>query len=234
MQKNIPDYALKRLIYDIRDFKKSSLSKDGIFYEHDESNILKGYALIIGPNNTPYSHGFFLFIFNFPDDYPHSPPEVKFMTNDGNIRFHPNLYKNSKVCLSILNTWKGEQWTGCQSIKSILLTISSILDYKALTNEPGIKETHKDVENYDKIIAYKTMDVAIYKLLNNNLYLDKNFDCFKDIMNNYFKDNFKNILKKLDIFNDNEEINTSIYNLNFKIDKNLIINNLNNLLKKID
>ena len=53
MQKNIPDYALKRLIYDIRDFKKSSLSKDGIFYEHDESNILKGYALIIGPNNTP-------------------------------------------------------------------------------------------------------------------------------------------------------------------------------------
>jgi ubiquitin-protein ligase len=233
MQKNIPDYAIKRLIYDIRDLKKNDLSKDGIYYEHDESNILKGYALIIGPNDTPYSYGFFLFTFEFPDDYPHNPPVVKFMTNDGIIRFHPNLYKSSKVCLSILNTWKGEQWTGCQTIRSILLTISSIMEYKALLNEPGIKETHKDVVNYDKIIIYKTIEVAIYKLLSNKIYLGKDFDCFKDIMNNYFKINIKNILNKLDDLNDTEYISTSIYNLNVKIDKKLIINNLNNLLKKL-
>ena len=92
MQKSIPDYALKRLIMDIKDLKINNLSKDGIYYEHDERNILKGYALIIGPKNTPYEFGNFLFTFDFPENYPHSPPIVKFCTNDGVIRFHPNLY----------------------------------------------------------------------------------------------------------------------------------------------
>ena len=76
MAKVIPDYAVKRLISDIKDLKKNknNLSKEGIFYEHDETNIMKGYALIIGPKDTPYEYGNFLFIFDFPEDYPHSPP----------------------------------------------------------------------------------------------------------------------------------------------------------------
>ena len=39
----------------------------------------------------------------------------------------------------VLNTWKGEQWTGCNTIKSILLILCSLLnDDTALLNEPGI------------------------------------------------------------------------------------------------
>lgn len=53
---------------------------------------------------------------------------------------HPNMYKNRKVCVSILNTWRGEQWSGCQTIKSVLLTLMSLLDSKPLLNEPGITE----------------------------------------------------------------------------------------------
>ena len=84
--------------------------------------MLVGYALIIGPKDTPYAYGNFLFKFLFPYDYPHTPPKVTYHTNDGYTRFNPNLYKSGKVCISLLNTWKGEQWTGCQTIKSILLT----------------------------------------------------------------------------------------------------------------
>ena len=136
--------------------------------------------MIIGPGDTPYENGIYMFNFHFPSNYPFSPPTLKYLTNDGSTRFNPNLYRSGKVCISILNTWKGEQWTGCQTIRSILLTISSIMEYKALLNEPGIKETHKDVVNYDKIIIYKTIEVAIYKLLSNKIYLGKDFDCFKD------------------------------------------------------
>ena len=34
--------------------------------------------------------------------------KLTYLTNDGNTRFHPNLYRNGKVCLSVLNTWRGK------------------------------------------------------------------------------------------------------------------------------
>ena len=48
---------------------------------------------------------------------------LNYLTNDGKTRFNPNLYRNGKVCISLLNTWKGEQWTSCQTIESILLSL---------------------------------------------------------------------------------------------------------------
>ena len=65
---------------------------------HFQVNIL-----ITGPFDTPYEGGFFHFYLRFPPTYPHDPPRVKFMTTgDGRVRFNPNLYRNGKVCLSIL------------------------------------------------------------------------------------------------------------------------------------
>ena len=234
MAKVIPDYAVKRLISDIKDLKKNNLSKEGIFYEHDESNIMRGYALIIGPKDTPYEYGNFLFIFDFPEDYPHSPPLVKFCTNDGIVRFHPNLYRNGKVCLSILNTWKGEQWTGCQTIRSTLLTISSILENNALLNEPGININHKDVKIYDRIIKYKTLETAIFKLINKNIYIDEKFEVFGDLIKDKFKENYSDIVKSIDKIEDVQYITTGVYGLNIRINKDKLLNNLLNLYKKIE
>ena len=103
---------------------------DNIYYKHDDENLMKGYALILGNKETPYSDGNYLFEFTFPDNYPFEPPKLKFLTNDGHMRFHPNLYINGKVCLSIINTWKGEGWTSCNNINSILLTLTSIFNIK--------------------------------------------------------------------------------------------------------
>ena len=234
MAKVIPDYAVKRLISDIKDLKKNNLSKEGIYYEHDESNIMRGYALIIGPKNTPYEFGNFLFTLDFPEDYPHTPPKVTFCTNDGIVRFHPNLYRNGKVCLSILNTWKGEQWTGCQTIRSILLTISSILEDNSLVNEPGITKNHPDVKIYDLIVRYKTIELSIFKLINKNIYVDEKFVVFEEIMKENLKKNYDNILSSIDKIGDYEQLSTRIYSLSIKINKERLINNLLKLLKKIE
>ena len=234
MSKVIPDYAVKRLISDIKDLKKNNLSKEGIYYEHDESNILRGYALIIGSKDTPYEYGNFLFIFDFPEDYPHSPPTVKFSTNDGIVRFHPNLYRNGKVCLSILNTWKGEQWTGCQTIRSVLLTVASILENNALINEPGISINHKDVKIYDMIIKYKTLETAIFKLINKNIYVDEKFDVFEDLIKDKFKENYLNIINSFDKIDNIEQLTSGVYGLNIRINKDKLSNNLFNLFKKIE
>jgi hypothetical protein len=69
------------------------------------------HCLIVGPFETPYEGGFFYFIINCPDDYPHMPPKVKLMTTGGGtVRFNPNLYASGKTCLSILGTWSGPGW----------------------------------------------------------------------------------------------------------------------------
>ena len=85
--------SLKRLQKDIIDLIKNPLAEHGIYYAHDESNILQGYAVIFGPDDTIYRHGAYYFKFNFPSNYPFSPPTLTYLTNDGKTRFHPNLYR---------------------------------------------------------------------------------------------------------------------------------------------
>ena len=61
------------------------------------------------------------------------PPNMKYHTqgylnnhkkNDHiKIRFNPNLYTNGKVCLSMLNTWKGPGWVPTNTVTNILVAI---------------------------------------------------------------------------------------------------------------
>ena len=211
--------AMRRIISDIKDLRNNPLMAHGIYYEHDEADMLKGRALIIGPADTPYADGFYLFKFQFPSNYPHSPPKVEFCTGDGFTRFNPNLYRTGKVCLSILNTWKGEPWSGCQTISSVLLALCTVLNDEPLLNEPGITKTHRDFDGYNEIIKYKNIEVAIFGMLasvtagtsvtadtsvagpsvcattdNANSVISQNeFAVFGDIMRKYFLDNKEKI-----------------------------------------
>lgn len=235
--------TVRRLASDIKMLIEDPLDNHNIYYEHDQSDILKGYALIIGPPGTPYENGYYLFEFNFPYDYPFSPPKVVFCISDGYTRFNPNLYVNGKVCLSVLNTWKGEQWTGCQTISSILLSLITIFNETPLEKEPGITKTHKDFYVYNTIIAYKNFEIAIYKLLNNttNINLESGkFNCFNDIIINKFIENYDDIIANIEIQKKlvdytprrNNIISTTIYSMTIKIDYNKLINNMIKLKKK--
>jgi ubiquitin-protein ligase len=166
------------------------------------------------------------FDFNFPENYPFSPPKVKFYTYDGHTRFNPNLYINGHVCLSILNTWEGDKWSACQTIKSVLNTLAITLNETPLLNEPGITIHHKDFNNYNKIIEYKNIEIAILK------YLDKtnlpySFYSFHPLLIDYFKKNYDQIINKL-INKDNSQVNLNIYNnMCANLDYIQLINKLN-------
>jgi ubiquitin-protein ligase len=222
----------RRLIKDVRDILKEPLDSDGIYYKHDESNILKGYAFICGPTDSQYFGGNYLFEFNFPYDYPHQPPKVEFKTNDGETRFHPNMYRSGKLCLSILNTWRGEQWSGCQSIKSILLTIISIMDNIPLLHEPGFTETHQDVKRYNEIIYFKNFDHCINDIILHKLdeELNQTYSLFKEEILTEFKKNKKKILNILEKKKDEKQsiIRTGIYNMNIQLNWK---NTYNNFIK---
>ena len=152
-----------RLLKDVREVM--TCAETGIYYKHSETDMLRGYALIMGPPDSLYHGGYYFFKFKFPPDYPHSPPVVEFLTNDGETRMHPNMYKNRKVCVSILNTWRGEQWSGCQTITSVLLTLMSLLDSKPLLNEPGITEKNPDYDAYHRIIRFKNYEFCMLHAL---------------------------------------------------------------------
>jgi ubiquitin-protein ligase len=202
--------CLKRLINDLKYIKKNNLEllKNNIFYKHDENNYMMGYAMLIGNSDTPYNYGYYFFKFIFSNNYPYEPPIVKFISNS-NVRFHPNLYVNGKICLSILNTWKGEGWTSCQSIYSILIIISSILTQNSLTYEPGITISHYDVEKYNLLIEYKNIEYSILHII--------------DLINN-ISDNKNNISDDKNNISDNK--NYISYNTNN------ICNNDNNIIIK--
>jgi ubiquitin-protein ligase len=158
--------AAMRILSDVGEIMRNPLHGDGIYYIHDDEDILTGHAMLYGQPGTAYHGGYYFFKIKFPPDYPHKPPVVTFLSNDGATRMHPNFYKTGYVCLSILGNWRGDQWSGCITLKSILLTMISIMDAKPMLHEPGITPAHADFAGYHRIVEYKNVEFAVCKLLN--------------------------------------------------------------------
>ena len=236
--------SLRRLQKDIIDIIRNPLTDHGIYYAHDENNILQGYAVIFGPDDTIYRYGAYYFKFTFPSNYPFSPPTLTYLTNDGKTRFHPNLYRNGKVCISILNTWKGEQWTSCQTIRSILLMLVTLFHNKPLLNEPGIRETHKAFIPYNRIITYRNIEIAILRTLTNELRYDDPCRCFDSFYKKYVNNNKQKVLDYVEIVKkdastfkwpdkDNHTLSVSLYNMHCCFDYENLFTKLKRCLTKL-
>jgi ubiquitin-conjugating enzyme E2 Z len=190
--------TLKRVISDITELVKHPLHDNGIYYEHDEENMLNGYVLIIPQGDSPYQHGYYFFTVEFPTNYPYSPPKMKYLTNNGHTRFHPNLYRNGKVCLSLLNTWRGDKWTSCNTLSSILLHLATLFTDNPLLHEPGITESHSDLDNYSTAIEYDNLDTALYRVVTKSLYFNGLGERFRDIIEETYAKNKEAILEKVE------------------------------------
>ena len=225
--------TIKRLVKDVREIMKNPLEEHGIYYFHNETDMLKGQAMVIGPKGTPYENGYYFFELEFPADYPHSPPKVTYFTNDGMTRFNPNLYKSGKVCISVLNTWRGEQWTACQTISSILLVLCTTLNNEPLLNEPGVRKNHRDYDSYHQIITYKNFRIAIVEMLKGTM-VRRQFPLFSDIIKKNFVDNYNDIMKNLDTGQiENITLQTSLYNMTVSINYEKVKEELNTLYQKL-
>lgn len=68
----------------------------------------------------------------FPENYPHMPPSLTFQDP---IPFHPNIYENGTLCISILHPPEedqygyesaAERWSPVQTPETILLSVISL------------------------------------------------------------------------------------------------------------
>ena len=159
--------TLVRLARDVRALQGDTLAEHGVYYRHSPTDVLRGQAVITGAPDAVYAGGCYVFDFVFPRDYPHRPPVATFRTVDHShrTRFNPNCYRNGKVCLSVLNTWQGDQWTGCQTISSVLLAIKANVFSVAepILNEPGVRKQHPDFDTYHSIVRFKNLQVAVWQ-----------------------------------------------------------------------
>jgi ubiquitin-conjugating enzyme E2 Z len=222
MNQIISKESIMRLVNDIKHIIKNPLTDNGIYYIHDDTEILQGYAMIVGPTETPYFGGFYFFKLKYPIDYPHSPPSITYCTNGDNIRFNPNLYRCGKVCVSLLNTWRGEQWTSCQTITTVLLTLCTLLCKNPLLNEPGVSKNHPDLLKYNEIIEYKNIDIAIMQmyLKKQGVFLEE-FEVFYPFLSENFIKNREKILEFLKIKASEYCVETNIFILLYGMNVNI-------------
>ena len=89
-------------------------------------------ALIVLNPDSLYYGGYFKARMTFPRNYPYEPPDFRFERP----LWHPNVYSNGKLCISILHPPEedrygyesaAERWSPVQTPETILLSVISML-----------------------------------------------------------------------------------------------------------
>lgn len=115
-------------------------------------------ALVIMNPDSWYHGGYFKGKMTFPTNYPYSPPTFQF----DRPLFHPNIYPDGKLCISILHApgddemsgeLATERWTPIQKVESVLLSIISLLDDAEVSSPANVDAgvlLRKDKDAYKK------------------------------------------------------------------------------------
>jgi ubiquitin-conjugating enzyme E2 R len=123
---------------------------EGFTVSLNDENIFDWRVAIFGPPGTVYEGGYFKARLRFPSNYPYLPPAMKFLTSV----YHPNVYDNGDLCISILHPPVDdprsgelvcERWNPTQNVRTILLSVISLL------NEPNTMSP----ANVDASVLYR-------------------------------------------------------------------------------
>ncbi|KAJ3257178.1 hypothetical protein HK103_004876 [Boothiomyces macroporosus] len=132
----------------------------GFNVELKNDNIFEWQVGIIGPPDTIYQGGYFLATLKFPEDFPFNPPTFTFNSDF----FHPNVYTDGKLCISILHPpgddplsgeKAEERWNPTQSVESILLSVVSLINDPNCSSPANVDAGvmyRKDRDQYNAIV----------------------------------------------------------------------------------
>jgi len=157
---NNPNFGKVLLAKQLKELEKQS---DGFSVGLlDDDNLYEWQVIVEGPTNTLYEGGYFQAKLEFPPEFPNKPPVMTFTTPGF---WHPNVYKDGKVCISILHEAKedplnpqesiDEKWRPILGIEAILISVMSMLsepNFDSPANIDAAVQWKKDPENYKKRI----------------------------------------------------------------------------------
>lgn len=125
----------------------------------DDDDLYEWEIVIIGPPDTLYEGGILKTRLSFPPEYPLQPPKMRFITP----MWHPNIYPNGDVCISILHAPgedqygyedASERWLPVHTVETILISVISLLSSDTPnTDSPANVDAAKEIRN--DLAAYK-------------------------------------------------------------------------------
>ncbi|EES98853.1 Ubiquitin-conjugating enzyme E2-28.4 kDa [Giardia duodenalis ATCC 50581] len=107
----------------------------------DPDNMLNVHFTFLGPSDSPFAKGLYHGVIHLPQDYPHKPPEIVFLTNSG--RFETNKY----ICTSF-TSFHPESWNPTWGIRNIIIGLRSLFDEEtpgsigSITASPEVREKY--------------------------------------------------------------------------------------------
>ncbi|KAF7683455.1 Ubiquitin-conjugating enzyme E2-18 kDa [Astathelohania contejeani] len=161
--KNLSGMALKRLISEEKSLSKDEI-ENGFRAVPSVRNGKKEYntwdIFIRGCPGTLYEGTVLHAIINFPPDYPINHPEMRFKSK----MFHPNIYTDGRVCISILHPndsdpsgyeKSDEKWTPVQGIRTIVLSVISVLNEPNIVSPANVdasKMFKNNIDEYNRVV----------------------------------------------------------------------------------
>ena len=109
-----------------------------------------------GPLDSPYEGGQFLLSLKLQDNYPFTPPMVKFLTK----MYHPNISKHGDIGVNILQ----DNWSPAYTMKHTLMSICDLLTdpNTEICMEPEIgRQYEAEREEFDKTARLWTQKFAM-------------------------------------------------------------------------
>jgi len=135
-----------------------------------DNNIFVWQICFLGPAGTLFQGGVFNAIMSFPHEYPLLPPAIRFTTSI----WHPNIYPDGRVCLSLLhapgpdpfgNERPEERWNSEITIETVLLSVVNLLlepNDMSPANVEAAKEWRSDRDTFNskvKICVEKSIEL---------------------------------------------------------------------------
>ena len=153
--------ALKRIRKEIIEITKEKNQNEFFTINPDIIDTNLGYNIegIMFGHDEPYRNGMFEFKIFFPHDYPNNPPIFTFTDK----LFHPNIYSDGKVCISILHAGgdatgyedDGLRWSSTQTLYCIITSIHYVLhnpNGESPANIDAALMLRTNPEEYNRII----------------------------------------------------------------------------------
>ena len=121
-----------------------------------------------GPEGTPYEGGYFPCTLIFPSNFPNSPPEMRFLTPEF---WHPNVYPDGKVCISILHEAKediyneaelmSEKWRPILSVEAVLVSVQSMLSEPNFSSPANVAASVECQSTYFMGISICSVEICL-------------------------------------------------------------------------
>ncbi|SCU83498.1 LAFA_0D03950g1_1 [Lachancea sp. 'fantastica'] len=153
-RKNTAANLLLRQYRELTDAKKA-IPSFHIELDDDANIFLWNVGVMVLNEDSIYHGGYFKAQMRFPEDFPFSPPTFRFTP----AIYHPNVYRDGRLCISILHTSgdptseepDSETWSPVQTVESVLISIVSLLEDPNISSPANVDaavDYRKNVDQY--------------------------------------------------------------------------------------